>query len=375
MTLAESWTNQWRSQLENDYPNHSSNTRDSIIRWLMGEHPEQLETLSSEQQERIKQGLIFRYRILQQRYFQVSPQQAYRHLMQRLSSLVILRQKIRVWVATSRDRQRQVVDVLQEVVQEMLNSDRYLQQQLLWISDCTNDPQLRNALLLTTLEEYCLRPIRNQPLLAYRFVNYLRRSQRGGLTQVPVGEWVKQLSDEVLSNESEESISLLDQEAVSQYEEEQDFEVQKSQRLTIQTEFETYLKENVDPIAAEWLRLYLQGLSQEAIAQQLNLPIKQIYRLREKVSYHAIRNFALKQNPELVSSWLGTSLTENRLGLTTTQWEKFWHTLTPSQQELVTRLKAGETVEAIAKVLKVKVAQVYSEWAAIYLIAQEIRNQ
>lgn len=375
MTLAESWTNEWRSQLENDYPSHSSHSKDSIVRWLLGENPEQLDTLSPEQQNRIKQGLNFRYRILQQRYFEVSPQQAYRHLMQRLSSLVILRQKVRLWVATSRDRQRQVVDVLQEVVQEMLNSDRYLQQQLSWISDCTNDSKLRNALLLTTLEEYCLRPIRNQPLLAYRFVNYLRRSQRGGLTQVPVGEWVKQLSDEVLSNETEESVSLLDQEAVSHYEEQQEFEAQKSQRLTVQTEFETYLKENVDPIAAEWLQLYLQGLSQDAIAQKLNVPIKQIYRLREKVSYHAVRNFALKQKPELVSSWLGTSLTENRLGLTSNQWEMFWQKLNPSQQELVTRLQRGETVEAIAKALNLKVTQVYSEWVTIYLIAQEIRNE
>ncbi len=374
MTLAESWIKEWRSQLENDYPNHSSHSKDSIVRWLLGENPEQLDTLSPEQQDRIKQGLNFRYRILQQRYFEVSPQQAYRHLMQRLSSLVILRQKVRLWVATSRDRQRQVVDVLQEVVQEMLNSDRYLQQQLSWISDCTHDPKLRNALLLTTLEEYCLRPIRNQPLLAYRFVNYLRRSQRGGLTQVPVGEWVKQISEEVLSNETEESVSLLDQQAVSYYEEQQEYEEQKSQRLTVQTEFETYLKENVDPIAAEWLKLYLQGLSQDAIAQKLNVPIKQIYRLREKVSYHAVRNFTLKQKPELVSNWLGTSLTENRLGLTSTQWEIFWQKLNPNQQELVNHLQAGETVDAIAKALNLKVTQVYSEWVTIYLIAQEIRN-
>ena len=187
MTLSESWTKEWRFQLENDYPNLNPKTRESLIRWLPGEHCESLETLPPDQQEQIKQGLNFRYRILKQRYLEVSPEKGYRNLMQRLGSLVILRQKVRLWVATSRDRQRQVVDVLQEVVQEMLNSDRYLQQQMQWISQCTSDPQLRNALLLTTLEEYCLRPIRNQPLLVYRFVNYLRRAERGGLTQVPTG--------------------------------------------------------------------------------------------------------------------------------------------------------------------------------------------
>ncbi|MFM6190099.1 HetZ-related protein 2 [Planktothrix sp.] len=375
MTLSESWTKEWRFQLENDYPNLNPKTRESLIRWLPGEHCESLETLPPDQQEQIKQGLNFRYRILKQRYLEVSPEKAYRNLMQRLGSLVILRQKVRLWVATSRDRQRQVVDVLQEVVQEMLNSDRYLQQQMQWISQCTSDPQLRNALLLTTLEEYCLRPIRNQPLLVYRFVNYLRRAERGGLTQVPTGEWIKQLSDEILSDETDETVSLLDHQAVSRYEDEQYFQTQQNQRLTVQAEFEAYLIKNVDPIAAEWLRLYLQGLSQEAIAQTLNLPIKQVYRLREKVSYHAIKNFTLKQNPELVTNWLGTSLSEHRLGLTSQQWQEFWQGLTPTQQEILERLKAGETLETIAKTLKVKVTQIQTEWTKMYLKAQDLRNQ
>lgn len=375
MTLSESWTKEWRFQLENDYPNSNSKTRETLIRWLLGEHSESLETLPHNQQDRIKQGLNFRYGILKQRYLEVSPEKAYRNLMQRLGSLVILRQKVRLWVATSRDRQRQVVDVLQEVVQEMLNSDRYLQQQMQWISQCTSDPQLRNALLLTTLEEYCLRPIRNQPLLVYRFVNYLRRTQRGGLTQVPTGEWIKQLSDEILSDETDETISLLDHQAISRYDDEQYFQTQQNQRLTVQAEFEAYLIKNVDPISAQWLRLYLQGLSQEAIAQKLNLPIKQVYRLREKVSYHAIKNFTLKQNPELVTSWLGTSLSEHRLGLTSQQWQEFWQGLTPTQQEILERLKAGEILETIAKSLKVKVTQIQTEWTTMYLKAQDIRNQ
>jgi hypothetical protein len=374
MTLAESWTNQWRFQLENDYPNSSQDKRESIINWLLGEHFTSLESLPTNQQERIKLGLNFRYQILQQRYLDTPPEKAYRNLMQRLGSLMILRQKVRLWVSTSRDRQRQVVDVLQEVVQEMLNSDRYLQQQIQWISQCTNDRQLSNALLFTTLEEYCLRPIRNQPLLVYRFVNYLRRSQRGGLTQVPAGEWIKQLSDEILSDETDDTISLLDNQAISQYEDDQYFQTQQNQRLKVQAEFEDYLIKNVDSKAAEWLRLYLQGLSQEAIAQKLNLPIKQIYRLREKVSYHAIKNFTLKQNPELVTSWLGTSLSEHRLGLNSEQWEQFWQSLNDNQRQIIERLKAGETLETIAETLNLKLTQIQQEWTTIYLMAQDIRN-
>ena len=98
---------------------------------------------------------------------EASPEQAYQNLMQRLSGLVMLRHKIRAWINTSRDRQRSVIDVLQEVVQEMLNSDRYLQQQMANIAKCTKNSHLRNSLLLANVEEYCVRPVRNQPLLVY----------------------------------------------------------------------------------------------------------------------------------------------------------------------------------------------------------------
>ncbi len=375
MILAESLKNRWRSQLQNDYPNHSSQVHESVVCWLLGANPEELDNLTPQQQSAFEAGMKFRYQVLQQRYFEVSPEQAYRNLMQRLGSLVILRQKIRAWVATSRDRQRKVVDVLQEVIQEMLNSDRYLQQQLQWIAECTTDTRLRNSLLLTSLEEYCLRPIRSQPLLVYRFVNYLRRSQRGGLTQVPSGEWVRQVSEEIVSDETNEPVSLLDEQARTQYEDQQDVEQQQAQRVAVQAEFESYLAEKVDPVAAQWLKLYLQGESQEAIAKILNLPIKQVYRLREKVSYHAVRNFALKQSPELVTSWLGTSLSEHRLGLTPTQWQDFLQNLSPIQRQLIEQLKAGQSLDAIAQQFNWKNTQVISEWTKLYLAAQTIRNK
>jgi hypothetical protein len=60
--------------------------------------------------------------------------------------VVSLRNKIRTFVALSRDRSSAVVDVLQEVIQELLQSDRYMQQQITWIAECTNDAKLKNAL-------------------------------------------------------------------------------------------------------------------------------------------------------------------------------------------------------------------------------------
>lgn len=272
--------------------------------WLLGRDRARLDTLDPALRSVTEQAMDYRYRILRERYLDAGPNHAYRQLIQRLSSLFLIRNKIKTWIALSRDRQRSVVEVLQEVVQELLQNDTYLQQQVGWIAQCTQNSRLRNALLLASTEEYCLRPIRNQPLLSYRFVNYLRRSQRGGMTQVPAKDFIRLVSEEIAPDDSEGSVSLLDTQAVLRYQEEQSAAELQEMRASVQRKFEAYLETTVDPVAAEWLRLYLQGQTQEAIAQALNIPVKQVYRLREKITYHAVRVFATKNQPELVSGWL-----------------------------------------------------------------------
>lgn len=367
-------TEKWRNNLNSQLGKISEVDRESILQWLFGEDTQRWETLPPQQIEIIEQGIDYRYRILQQRYLNVSPTQAYRQLINRLGSLVLLRNKIRTWVSLSRDRQRAVTDVLEEVIQEMLNSDRNIQQQLQWISHCTSSRTLRNSLLLTSIEEYSLRPIRNQPLLVYRFVNYLRRTQRGGMTHVPQAEMIRLVSEEFNTDEADSPVSLLDNQALVQYQEDQDWENQQVMRVTVQQEFAEYLLQEVGETAKQWLDLYLQGKTQESIAQTLGVPIKQIYRLREKVSYHAIRVFALKEKPELVANWLEISLKDHNLGLTPQQWTTFYEELTPEQKSLLTALKQGENKESIAKQLNWKVNQVLGEWSKMYLSAQTLRN-
>jgi hypothetical protein len=375
MATEEELVTAWRLRLETDLPNTNPIARDSIVCWLLKNSNRTWSDLDEEQLQVAQQSMEFRYSILRQRYFNVTPEMAYQNLIRRLGSLMMLRNKIRTWVALSRDRHRTIVDVVQEIVQEILNSDRYLQQQMAQIAECTADSRLRNALLLTSLEEYCLRPIRDRPLLVYRFVNYLNRTQRGGLTQVPMQELVRIVSAEIGDSESEEFVNLLDAQTVAREEDRQVQEEEQTHRQLVQREFSRYLSEQVDPSAAEWLKLYLQGYSQEAIATALNLPIKQIYRLREKVSYHAIRVFAFKHAPDLVANWLGTSLQEHQLGLTPTQWQKFWVELTPTQQEILQGLKAGTAIEEIAQTMGLKPPQMIAEWSKLYLVAQSLRNQ
>jgi DNA-binding NarL/FixJ family response regulator len=373
--VAEELEQFWRSRLLKDEPEQTQRERDGIIHWLLGEDSAKLEELAPERLAIAQQGMDYRYRILRQRYLGVNPTKAYRNLINRLGSIVMLRNKIRTWVALSRDRQRAVNDVLQEVIQEMLNSDRYIQGQIAWIAQCTKNESLRNSLLLTSLEEYSLRPIRNQPLLVYRFVNYLRRTQRGGMTQVPQTEIIRLISEEVNLEESDSAVSLLDSRAIAEYQESQTFQDKQSLRLKVQREFESHLAEKVGSEAVEWLRLYLQGRSQEAIAQSLNLPIKQVYRLREKIGYHAIRVFAMKGNPELVANWLEISPKEHNLGLTLKQWQIFCQGLTPTQRQIVEQIKAGQSFDAIAQSLNWKKSQLMGEWSQLYLTAQELRSE
>ncbi|NEO86073.1 MAG: HetZ-related protein 2 [Spirulina sp. SIO3F2] len=377
--LEQPWVEQqrvaWRDRIQTDHPTLKPTTTQSIVDWLIGENPERFAELDTKQLRIAEQAMLYRYRILGQRYLNVSPTRAYRNLISRLGALMVVRNKIRTWVSLSRDRNRAVADVLQEVIQEMLNSDRYIQATVAWISHCTTDERLRNTLLLTSVEEYCLRPIRNQPLLVFRFVNYLRRSQKGGMTQVPQKERVRMLSEEITLDDGDSAISLFDTEAVSHYEYEQDWEQQQRLRQEVQTEFEQYLAQKVDPIAVEWLQLYLQGCPQEMIAQKLGVPVKQIYRLREKVSYHAIKIFALKGRPDLVANWLQTSLQEHSLGLTPGQWSSFWADLTEMQQSILGRLKMGSSIEAIAKEMGVRKTQVMAEWGKVYQMALDLRSE
>ncbi len=310
MALAEELANEWRSRLEADLPESGTAMRESIIAWLIGEDKSRFDELNDSLRQISMQAMDYRYRILKQRYLNVGPERAYKRLIQRLSSLFLIRNKIRTWIALSRDRQRTVVDVLEEVIQELLQNDTYMQQQILWISKCTSDRRLRNALLLASAEEYCLRPIRNQPLLSYRFVNYLRRSQRGGMTQVPAKDFIRLVSEEVAPDEADGAVSLLDSQAVAQYQDSQATAELQELREAVRQKFEAYLIEKVGPVAAQWLQLYLQGQSQEAIAQALDMPVRQVYRLREKINYHAVRVFASKSQRELVISWLGTRTAE-----------------------------------------------------------------
>lgn len=294
---AQDLATSWRSRLAIECPEQSVTARESIIWWLLGEDMERFASLNSTELKFAQQAMEYRYRLLKRRYLGQSSQKAYRLLTTRLGSIVLLQNKIRIWISLSRDRSLAIKDVLQELLQELLYKDRYIQQQVTWIAQCSEQVELRNVLLFADLEEYCLRPVRNQPLLVYRFINYLNKMQRGGLTHIGTNDSIRLVSQDVFAEENENSISLLDRQAIASYQDIEAAQERQMLRDEVKAEFERYLAQKIGDVAVQWLRLYLQGKTQQAIATSLNLPIKQVYRLREKIQYHAVNGYARKCSP------------------------------------------------------------------------------
>jgi DNA-binding CsgD family transcriptional regulator/DNA-directed RNA polymerase specialized sigma24 family protein len=376
MTRLEQVTQAWQARLEATCSDQSLEVRSSILKWLLGANPERINAINDHDLYLLQQHLNYRYTILRDRYLNLAPPLAYQRLMRRLISATLIHQTFRTWVEQNRDRQRSLMEMLEEVVQEMLEHDTYLQNQCIWTQHCTNSDPLRHLFLFASLEEYALRPIRNQPLISLRMLTHLVRLYRGGITQVPYKEFIYLISDRNLQwTEELEYPSYFDAPAMEQYEDSLLVEDQHYSRHNVQREFEVYLNQELGEIAVTWLRLYLQGYSQEKASELLGVPLKQLYRLREKITYHAIKVFSVRVQPDLVAEWLNISLQEHNLGLTPSQWDRFWSTLTPRQHLILKGLKKGLSLETIAVQYHLKRNQVNAEWGRLYLAAQRLRNQ
>jgi len=95
----------------------------------------------------------------------------------------------------------------------------------------------------------------------------------------------------------------------------------------------------------------------------------------KKISYHAVRVFAIKGKRELVDNWLSISLREHNFGLTQRKWQLLNEQLTPLAGEILNMQKAGHSIETIAKKLNLNTHQVMGEWTKIYLAAQNLRTE
>lgn len=176
--------NQLKSFLKSYLIDHrylNSNHRDDLMRWLLGKNLDKLEGMTTEELSSVTHAIIYRYRILRTYYLGIAPKQAYRHLFNRFGAIMMKYSLLRHWMTSSQEHQRTAIKTFEAMIEYLLEVDSYLRSQRKHIALCTEDSSLRNALLLTTIELYCLNSIDDHPwllhLLSY-FLGYQQDKQQ-----------------------------------------------------------------------------------------------------------------------------------------------------------------------------------------------------
>ncbi|MDJ0556284.1 MAG: HetZ-related protein [Microcoleaceae cyanobacterium MO_207.B10] len=137
-------------------------------------------------------------------------------------------------------------------------------------------------------------------------------------------------------------------------------------------ELVTYLEAQGQQQCIDYLRLKLQDYQASDIDKELGLTSRQRDYLQQRFKYH-VEKFARSQNWKLVHQWLGADL-DQRLGMTSPQWEAFRGQLSPEQQQILHLKRAGETEQAIAAAINCTPKQLQKRWAKLLDLAWVFRN-
>lgn len=133
-----------------------------------------------------------------------------------------------------------------------------------------------------------------------------------------------------------------------------------------------YLEAQGQSDCADYLVLKLQDLAAPDIDQILGLTARQRDYLQQRFKYH-VEKFSRVSHWKLVHEWLGADL-DQKLGMSSEQWQVFLAQLTPQQQQLLPLKQAQKADDEIAKTLKWTPKQVQKHWTSILEIASKCRN-
>ncbi len=138
------------------------------------------------------------------------------------------------------------------------------------------------------------------------------------------------------------------------------------------SELINYLKAAGQDQCIDYLRLKLQDYQASDIDKELGLTARQRDYLQQRFKYH-VEKFARSQNWKLVHQWLGADI-DQKLGMTSEQWEAFLVTLSPEQQQILQLKRGGEDEKAIAAAIKCTPKQLQKRWAKLLDMAWVFRN-
>ncbi|MEM7581119.1 MAG: HetZ-related protein [Mastigocoleus sp.] len=145
-----------------------------------------------------------------------------------------------------------------------------------------------------------------------------------------------------------------------------------AERDRVVKELVKYLESQGQQDCIDYLSLKLQDLSAPEIDRILGLTSRQRDYLQQRFKYH-VEKFARNHNWQLVHQWLGAGL-EQKLGLSSNQWENFWSQLSEQQQQMFQLKSNRHSDQAIAKQLKCTPKQLQKRWSKLLELAWTIRN-
>lgn len=133
-----------------------------------------------------------------------------------------------------------------------------------------------------------------------------------------------------------------------------------------------YLENQGHSDCADYLILKLQDIAAPEIDLLLGLTPRQRDYLQQRFKYH-VEKFARTSGWQLVHQWLGADV-DQKLGLSSKQWEAFVGQLDPMQQQLLKLKRAKSSDFEIVKALKITPKQVQKRWTNLLEIASLVRN-
>ncbi|MBD1841793.1 HetZ-related protein [Coleofasciculus sp. FACHB-501] len=144
-------------------------------------------------------------------------------------------------------------------------------------------------------------------------------------------------------------------------------------RDRVVAELMEYLQAQGQEDCVNYLVLKLQDLSAPEIDEILGLTARQRDYLQQRFKYH-VEKFSRQNNWKLVHQWLGADL-DQKLGLSSQQWEAFWNQLSLEQQQLLQLKQAQVNEREIAQTLGCTPKQLQKRWTQVLEMAWKIRNQ
>jgi hypothetical protein len=143
-------------------------------------------------------------------------------------------------------------------------------------------------------------------------------------------------------------------------------------RDRVVNELVQYLESQGHSDCANYLILKLQDLAVSEIDEILGMTPKERDYLQQRFKYH-VEKFACTSHWKLVHLWLGADI-DQKLGMSSEQWEAFVAQLSPKQQQLLQQKQTRRSDEEIVKALGWTRKQVQKQWTELLSMAFKVRN-